>query len=446
MSKKSENKNSVVVELKQTAASNRRLNVSQAKTDTPCINELGQRKVPVNLRQSGNSDAEILTSTRLRKSPYWHRSHEAGCWSYTVYNRMFHPRAYVSLKEGGLMREYEYLTKHVTLWNVAVERQIQVKGPDAQAFVNMLVTRDITKNLPVDRCRYVILCNEKGGIINDPVLLRVEEDEYWLSISDSDVLLWAQGVNTFGKFNVEINEIDVAPVQIQGPKSKDLMHKIFGQSVLEIPYYGLLKTKMDGLDVVVSRTGFSAEVGFEIYLRDATVHADKMWDRLLEAGEEFNLKVIAPSHIRRLEAGILSYGQDMDIETNPYEVKLGWQVDQTKDKFIGKEALAQIKERGVERKLVGLRLGGEPIVWYNPDFYHVQDADSDALVGYISSCFYSPTLKTNIGLAMVPKAYAATGTEVTAMLPNNGPVEAMVVDTPFVDPKKKKPAQKLKLG
>jgi aminomethyltransferase len=416
---------------------------SNTDRDQPVIDVIKDRHVPTNIRQSGNSDAEILTDTRVRKSPYWHKSHQAGCWAYTVYNHCYHPRAYVSLKDGGLMTEYEYLTQHVTIWNVAVERQIQIKGPDAADFVNLLITRDVHKKAPVNRCRYVILCNEKGGIINDPVMLRPAEDEFWFSISDSDVMLWAQGVNVFGKYNVEINEIDVAPMQIQGPKSKDLMTKLFGEEVLDIPYYGLWKTQLRGKDVIISRTGFSAEIGFEVYLYDATYHADEIWDTIVEAGEEFNIKVIAPSHVRRLEAGILSYGQDMDIETNPFEVKLAWQVDLSKDDFIGKNALAKVKEKGVDRQLVGLVMNGKPIVWYNEDFYLTYEKNQGSLVGYVTSCFYSPTLERNIALAMVPSAYAETGTQLQAKLPQ-GVLDAEVVDTPFVDPKKEKPAQKLR--
>ena len=259
-------------------------------------------------------------------------------------------------------------------------------------------------------------------------------------VSDSDVLLWAQGVNAFAKYDVSIRELDVAPVQIQGPKSKDLMRKLFGDDVLDIRYYGLQRNTLDGLEVVISRTGFSAEVGFEVYLHDATYYADEFWDRIVDAGREFDIKVIAPSHVRRLEAGILSYGQDMDIENNPYEVKLDWQVDLTKDSFIGKDALARVAQEGVS--LVGLEMGGDPIVWYNEDFYLVHDDSGDHACGYITSCFYSPNLDANIALAMVPVAYSNEGTVLRAALPN-GTVDAQVVKTPFVDPKKRKPAQKL---
>jgi glycine cleavage system aminomethyltransferase T len=307
----------------------------------------GRRHVPVNMRQSGGSDARMLISTRVRKSPFWHLSERHGCYAYTVYNHMYHPRAYVPAEDGGLLKEYEYLTRDVTLWNVSVERQIQIKGPDAFAFANLLVTRDLTTKCPVNQARYVILCNERGGIVNDPVLLRVAEDEIWLSISDSDVALWAQGVNYRAGYDVQVNEIDVAPLQIQGPKSKALLHKLFGDAVLDIRYYGLWPARLGDMDVIVSRTGFSAEVGYEIYLRDATARADELWETLWEAGREFGLQVIAPSHIRRLEAGILSYGQDMDLETNPFEVGLDWQVDFSKPDFIGKQALLEIANRGV---------------------------------------------------------------------------------------------------
>ncbi|MEC8891194.1 MAG: glycine cleavage T C-terminal barrel domain-containing protein [Chloroflexota bacterium] len=410
------------------------------------MNTLKNRKVPINIRQSGNSDGHILISTRIRKSPYWHLSKAAGAWAYTTYNHMYHPRAYESLENGGLLKEYESLTNHVTLWDVAVERQIQVKGPDAADFVNLVITRDVFAQLPVNQARYVILCNQNGGIVNDPVLLRVAEDEFWFSISDSDVLLWLQGINVYSKYDVTINEIDVSPVQVQGPKSSMLIEKIFGDRVLQLPYYGLMHANLGDLPVVISRTGFSAEVGFEIYLKNAIANADVLWNTLLEAGEEFNLRVIAPSHIRRLEAGILSYGQDMDIENNPYEVRLGWQVDLSKSDFIGKEALTKIKAEGVKQRLRGLRIGGAPIDWYNEDFYHVLDIDSDQQIGFLSSAFYSPTVGANIGLAMMPIDQSAMGSKVKVVLPKDGKVDAEIVRVPFVDPEKKRPSQRLKTG
>ena len=403
------------------------------------IDGLKRRRVPINLRQSGNSDARMLISTRIRKSPWWHLSKEAGCWAYTTYNHMYHPRAYFSPEDGGLLGEYRYLTQHVSMWDVAVERQIQIKGPDAADFVDLLITRDVHTLVPTMQARYVILCNQHGGIINDPVLLRVAEDEFWLSISDSDVLLWAQGVNAFARHNVEINEIDVSPLQIQGPKSASLMEKMFGSHLRKIPYYGLIHETLNGRAVTISRTGFSAEVGFEIYLHDATLYADDIWPHILEQGGEFGLRVIAPSHIRRLEAGILSYGQDMDIENNPYEVRLGWQVDLDKRSFIGKDALARIKAEGVTQRLVGLRMGGDPITWYNEAFYRVRDGQTDEDVGYVTSAFWSPNLDSNIALAVLPRSHWNRGTGVQVQLPSEGIVDAEVVRVPFVDPSKERP-------
>ena len=410
---------------------------------TLVIDGLKKRSVPINLRQSGNSDAKMLISTRVRKSPWWHMSKAAGCRAYTVYNHLYHPRAYIAEEDGGLMEEYKYLTQHVSIWDVAVERQIQVKGPDAAAFVDYLITRDVNKVLSDMQARYVILCNQYGGIINDPVLLRVAEDEFWFSISDSDVALWAQGVNSTGRFDVDIHEIDVCPVQIQGPKSAALMEKMFGAHIREIPYYGLIRDKLNGHDVTISRTGFSAEVGFEIYLHDAMLYADDVWPHILEQGEEFNLRVIAPGHARRIEAGILSYGQDMDIENNPFEVRLGWQVDPEKGDYIGKEALARIKAEGVRQRLVGLQLGGEPLTWYNEDFYLVKDEDSGADVGYVTSAFYSPNLGTNIALATMPRSHWRRGTRVKVALPKDGVVDAEVVRVPFRDPSKAIPNTEL---
>ncbi len=405
--------------------------------------QVKERHLPLNLRQSGNTDAQVKITTRIRKGPYWHLAVKSGCWAFATYNHMYHPRAYVKPEDGGLMKEYEYITKDVTMWDVAVERQIQLKGPDAAAMVNHLITRDVHTKLPVNKARYVILCNQHGGIINDPVLFRVAEDEFRFSISDSDVLLWAQGVNASGRFNVDINEVDISPVQIQGPKSAQLMTKLFGPQVLEMKYYTIWQTYLDGLRVDISRTGFSAEVGFEIYLHNALANADEMWNKIMQAGEEFNLHVIAPSHIRRLEAGILSYGADMDIETNPFEVNLDWQLDFSKPDFIGKEALLGIKKRGISQRLVGLRMQGTPLTWYTEDFYLVRDTKSFGEIGYISSAFYSPKLQSNIALAMLPIKYTAVGTKVQAVLPADGPVDAEVVEVPFVDPSKTIPAQNL---
>ncbi|QDI91109.1 aminomethyl transferase family protein [Salicibibacter halophilus] len=395
-----------------------------------------QRHVPVNLRQSGDNGSRMLISQRVRKSPFWHLSQEAGCWCYEIYNHMYHPRAYVPLEEGGLLQEYKYLTEDVTLWNVAVERQIQVKGPDAAKLVDLAITRSVDK-LKVGKARYVILCNEEGGILNDPVLLRPAEDEFWFSLSDTDIALWLQALNLKSAFDCTVREIDVAPVQIQGPKATALMADLFGEQIHEVPYYGLLEGEVNGCPVIVSRTGFSGEAGYEIYLYDASVNAERLWYHLLDVGKAHNIKVIAPGHIRRIEAGILSHGQDMDPETNPYQVGLGWQVDLNKSRFVGKEALARIKSEGVTSKLAGLKLGGKQIDWYPADFYIVYAENEAKPVGYVTSAFYSPTQGCNIGYAMLPESLSAIGTQLEVQLPEpyaGGRVPAEVTETPFKPP------------
>ncbi|GAA3586914.1 glycine cleavage T C-terminal barrel domain-containing protein [Marinobacter xestospongiae] len=402
------------------------------------------RRVPINLRQSGPTPVEMLISTRVRKSPYWHLAVEAGCWRATVYNRMYHPRGYVRPEDGGAMVEYQSLVNDVTLWNVAVERQIQVKGPDAEAFVNYVITRDATKIKPM-RGKYVILCNEDGGILNDPVLLRVAEDEFWFSLSDSDLELWLRGVNLGKGFDVSIAEIDVAPVQIQGPKSEALMADLFGDEVRDIPFYGLMEGQVAGRDVIVSQTGFTGEKGYEIYLKDASRYAEDLWYTVLRAGERHNLRVIAPAHHRRIAAGILSWGQDVDQETLPFQCNLAYQVPRNKAAdYIGKARLEAVRDEidagrpPFRLVMVGLRLGGAPVTDYANDFWLVSERDGDEAVGYVTSPWYSPELETNIALAYVPWELRHLGTELNVRLPpeyaaadGSLDADAEVVEVPF---------------
>ncbi len=403
------------------------------------MNPTSNRTVPVNLRQSGAPRVDMLIGTRVRKSPFWHKSVEHGARAVTVYNRMYHPRLYFSQDEGGLLGEYDYLKRHVTLWNVAVERQIQIKGPDATAFVDFLVTRAMTgdKELSTGKARYVILCNRDGGIVNDPVLLRIAEDEYWLSISDSDLALWAQGVNVDGRFDATVRELDVAPVQLQGPDSASVLRDAGVADVKTMKFFNLRETTLFGCDVVISKTGFSGEEGFEIYLRNATRDADALWDGLVAAGEPYHLRVIAPNHISRMEAGILSYGQDMDLETTPYEVGLDWQVNLDKADFIGKTALEEVAARGVAHKLVGLTFGGRQIDWYNADFWPVLDPEMQEEIGYVTSAFYSPGVGANIAFARVPVARATPGRRLLVRTPASvEPIPAETCATPFTMPER----------
>lgn len=400
------------------------------------------RVVPYNLRQSGRTPVQLLISTRVRKSPFWHLSIEAGCWRATTYNRIYHPRGYVKPEDGGMMAEYDALVNRVTMWNVAVERQIRVKGPDAEAFVNYVITRDATKIKPGNG-KYAILCNDKGGILNDPVLLRLTEDEFWFSISDSDLMLWLQGVNVGKKYDIAIDEIDVCPLQIQGPLSENLMAKLAGEPVRDIPYYGLMETTLEGVDIVISQTGFTGEKGYEIYVRDAHQNAEIVWNAVLEAGEEFGLQVVAPAHHRRIAAGILSWGQDMDFETSPFQVNLSYQVPRNKQAdYIGKEELERQRATidggnfPFKMRMVGLIFGGKQITDYAPDFWLIADTDGNDM-GYITSPWWSPELNTNIALGWVPSNSSEVGTKLLVRLPDEYsessgvPAEGEIVDVPF---------------
>ncbi len=401
------------------------------------------RIVPYNLRQSGPTPTELLISTRVRKSPYWHLSHEAGCWRATVYNRVYHPRGYVRPEDGGAAVEHEALTRHVTMWNVAVERQIRVRGPDAERFVNRVITRDATRIRPMHG-KYVILCNEKGGILNDPVLLRLAEDEFWFSLSDSDLMFWLQGVNVGLGMQVEIDEIDACPVQIQGPKSAALMADLVGPAIHDMAFYGVMEARIGGAPVIVSQSGFSGEKGFEIYLRDATLHANAMWQAVLDAGKAHNLMVIAPGHQRRIAAGILSWGQDLDHETNPFQCNLGYQVPRRKQAdYIGKAALERMRaelEAGRpswRQQLVGMRLGGRPIDDYAPDFWLVSEPGGGEPIGYLTSPWHAPELGCNIAMGYVPVEKSGVGTELAVWLPDRyadepgRPVAAEICEMPF---------------
>ncbi|MDA3626398.1 glycine cleavage system protein T [Saccharopolyspora sp. WRP15-2] len=384
-----------------------------------------------------NPNPGVLLYPRIRKSPFFYASRRHGVGLYSVYNHTYHPRHY-----GDPIGEYWALLEGVTLWDVGVERQVEITGPDAFEFTNMLVPRDLTK-CKVGQCKYVFVTAEDGGIINDPVLLRLGENHFWLSLADSDVLLWAKGLAHNLGMDVQIREPDVGPVQVQGPKSRDVMVDLFGESILDVPYYYAVERELDGMQVVVSRTGYTAELGYEIYLHNASRDGVQLWDAIWEAGEPHGMRVIGPCHIRRIEAGILSWGCDITYDTNPFEVGYGfektWMVDLDQEAdFIGKAALQRIKAEGISRKLVGVEIGGPGVGSFNDgemvDVFDVHDPHG-LRIGEVTSACYSPRLERNIGYAMVPIAYEELGTELRVDT-QHGPQEAVVVEKPFLDPTK----------
>ena len=365
-----------------------------------------------------------------RKSPFFAATRRYGAKAYDIYNHMYLPGLYDDAE-----KEYWHLLTHVTVWDVGVERQVEITGPDAAAFTQLLTPRDLSK-CRVGEGRYVVITADDGGIVNDPVLLRLGKNHFWLSLANSDVLLYALGVAIHADMDVDICEPDVSPMQVQGPKSKHVLRALFGDRVLDMPYYSFFEANLDGIPVVVTRTGWTAEVGYEVYLRDGS-KGEALWEKVMAAGKAHNIRPIAPSEIRRIEAGILNYGSDITLENNPYEVGLGWLVDlDMKADFIGKKPLKEIKKDGVTRKLVGLEIHGPKIGSWLEEYWPVR-ADGMA-AGRLTALTYSPRLEKNIGYALVPTKSAKLGTQLRIDTPS-GERRATVVRKPFVDPKKEIP-------
>jgi len=365
--------------------------------------------------------------TQIRKSPYFDATVRWGAQGFSVYNHMYIPRDF-----GDPEQNFWNLVNDAILCDVAVERQVEITGPDAAQFTQMLTCRDLSK-MAVGQCKYILITNADGGILNDPILLRLAENHFWISLADSDILLWAQGIAINSGLDVTICEPDVSPLQLQGPMSGEIMKALFGDEIMDLRYYWLREVELNGIPLVVSRTGWSSELGYEIYLRDGA-KGDLLWETIMAAGLEFGLKPGHTSSIRRIEGGMLSYHADADMGTNPFElgfdrlVNLDMEAD-----FIGKAALRRIKEEGVSRKQVGLILDGAPLAGPNTTFWGVQSAGEE--IGKVTSAVYSPRLEKNIALAMVAAEHAHIGAEVEVVT-NSGPARATICERPFYDPKK----------
>ena len=370
---------------------------------------------------------EFGFGTQIRKSPYFDATVRWGATGFSVYNHMYIPRDFGNPEEN-----FWNLVNHAILCDVAVERQVEITGPDAAQFVQLLTPRDLSK-CAVGQCKYVLLTNAQGGILNDPILLRLAENHFWISLADSDVLFWAQGLAVHSGLDVHICEPDVSPLQLQGPKSGEVMQALFGDSILDLKYYWLREYDLDGIPLIVSRTGWSSELGYELYLRDAR-YGDELWEKIMAAGAPFGLKPGHTSSIRRIEGGMLSYHADMDINNNPYELGLDRLIDLDGDfDFIGKSALQKIRTTGVTRQHIGLIINGPAIRGPNTRFWTLEK--SGKTVGVVTSAVYSPRLEQNIALAMVDVEVAALDTEMLVNTPD-GQTSAIVVPKPFYDPKK----------
>jgi aminomethyltransferase len=382
-----------------------------------------------------NPDTQAAASrfgfgTQIRKSPYFDATVRWGAAGFSVYNHMYIPRDF-----GDPVANFWNLVNTATLSDVAVERQVEITGPDAARFTQLLTPRNLSQ-CAVGQCKYVLITNAAGGILNDPILLRLGENHFWLSLADSDILLWAQGVAVNSGMEVEIREPDVSPLQLQGPNSGKIMQALFGEKIDQLRYYWLDEYELDGIPLIVSRTGWSSELGYEIYLRDGS-RGDELWELIMAAGKPFGLAPGHTSSIRRIEAGMLSYHSDMDIDTNPFELGLGRLVDlEMEADFIGKAALRRIAQKGVGRLQVGLEIEGDPLPGPNTEYWPVL-LDGER-VGQVTSAIYSPRLESNIALAMVGIEHSAIDTRVEIAMPS-GIRCAKVVPKPFYDPGKNLP-------
>ncbi len=370
---------------------------------------------------------QVGHGTQIRKSPFFEATQRWGAEAYSVYNHMYIPRSF-----GDPVQNFWNLINHAILCDVAVERQVEITGPDAARFVQYLTPRNLSQ-CKIDQCKYIFITTAEGGIVNDPVLLRLGENHFWLSLSDSDVLLWAKGAQVNSGMDITITEPDVSPLQLQGPKSREIMKAVFGNWIEELAYYYFREFTLDNIPLVISRTGWSSELGYEIFLRDGS-KGNELWEHLMSVGEPLGLFPGHTSSIRRIEGGMLSYVADINIENNPFEMGLDRLVDLEMDAdFIGKRALKNIKRCGVRRKLVGLEIDGPALEYSNDTHWSV--VKNNKQIGSITSAIYSPRLENNIALALLDINYSEIG-ESAVTQSSEGDRNITVVPKPFYDPKK----------
>ncbi|MDC1386538.1 glycine cleavage system protein T [Candidatus Thioglobus sp.] len=371
---------------------------------------------------------EFSFGTQVRKSPYFDATVRWGAQGFSVYNHMYIPRDF-----GDPVQNFWNLVNEAILCDVAVERQVEITGPDAAKFVQLLTPRNLSE-CAVGQCKYVLITDENGGVLNDPVLLRLCENHFWLSLADSDILMWAKGVAVNSGLDVNLGEPDVSPLQLQGPKSGDIAKAIFGERIDSLKYYWLEEFELNGIPLIISRTGWSSELGYEIYLRDGS-RGNELWDHIMEIGKPMGLVPGHTSTIRRIEGGMLSYQADMDSTVNPFELGLDRLVDLEMDAdFIGKDALKKIQSEGVKRRQVGVEISCPPLQHPNTSYWPIFIDSSE--VGYITSAVYSPRLDKNIALAIIDVDYSAIDM-VAETRTSEGSHPIKVVQKPFYDPKKK---------
>jgi len=370
-----------------------------------------------------------------RRSPYFDATRRAGCTAYDIYNHMYLPGYYDDPDV-----EYALLNEGVTMWDVGVERTVEVSGPDADKLIDMITCRDLTK-CAVKQGKYMIVTAPDGGIVNDPVLLHVDENRWWMQLADSDAGLYALGVLGASGLNAKVTLPDVHPMQVQGPLSAKTLEKLVGSAIYDIKYYWCENFSIDGIPVLISRTGWTAIPGFEVNLLDYS-RGDDLWDAVAGAGEEFGIKPIAPCEARRIEGGIFNYGSDMTLDDTPLHVMgLERLVEDQPQDYMGKAALEALKTKGVDRKLVGLDLPGDQL---RAELSRTWDVVRDGTtVGRVTDAVWSPGLERNIGFVWVPIDMAEPGTKLEIHTEHGTTIEGTTASIPFVDPRKEAPAAAL---
>lgn len=369
--------------------------------------------------------SKLTLSPRIRLTPFHQRTEAAGMTDVTVYNKMILPTSY-----GDPDAEYDRLMNRVAIWDVSAERQVQIEGPDADACAQYLTARDISL-MQEGQGKYVAMCDHDGRILNDPVLLKLSGNRYWFSLADNDMLIWCKAVAAERGFDVKVTEPDVSPLAIQGPKALPLAVDLFGEVARSLKFFGFVETHLNGIPLVLCRSGWSKQGGFELFLQDSA-RGIELWDQVVAAGAPYGIGPGAPNPVERVESGLLSWGGDTTPDSNPFEAGMDRFVDvETAVDYVGKYALSQVFKTGAARKLVGLEVDlparaaqGWPIAQRTPVFVN------DELVGTLSALVYSPRLGKTIGLAQIDAVVCNESQSVQIQGPGKI-VSAHIVGLPF---------------
>lgn len=366
----------------------------------------------------------LTLSPRIRMTPFHDATVAAGLSDVTVYNKMVLPLSY-----GDLKAEYDRLINDVAIWDVAAERQVELVGPDAAACAQYLTARDLSSQR-IGQGYYVAMCDHAGRILNDPVLLKLAEDRFWFSLADADMLLWCRAVAAERGFDVTVQEPDVSPLAVQGPKAEDLVAELFGDHIRELRYFWFIETDLDGIPLVVCRSGWSKQGGFELFLRDGS-RGEELWNRVVAAGEKYNIGPGAPNHVERVESALLSWGGDSTPDSNPFEVGMARYVHtDIEADYIGKSALQRIASDGSKRLFVGLIVESNIAdAWPLPERAPVTLEGKQ--VGTMSAIVHSHRLGRTIALAQVERHVVEAGAVVTVVGPD-GPNSATITELPFI--------------